>query len=295
MSKLSRRKLLGSVATTAAWVPLAQAIASDDTERPSAHKIWDAHGHLAGLQGTPAERVDFILQHADRMGVERLMLCMGLKLNPDPSPDQLIADNDAVLDAIQYAPKRTFGFVYLNPKYAVASLNELDRCVKNGPMVGVKLWIALRCNHPDLDAIVHRASQLGVPILQHVYDRTQENKPGESLSSDLSELAARHPAATFIAAHAGNDWEQGIREIRKNENVYAEICGSDATAGIVEMAVRELGAERVIYGSDLPGRSLASQIGKVTGANLSDADKSMILKGNLKHMLTPLLQARGVL
>jgi len=49
--------------------------------------------------------------------------------------------------------------------------------------------------------------------------------------------------------------------------VTAEICGSDPTAGIVEMAVRELGAQRVMYGSDFTGRSFASQLAKVYGAD----------------------------
>ena len=34
--------------------------------------------------------------------------------------------------------------------------------------------------------------------------------------------------------------------------------GGDPVAGITEMAVRELGPERIVYGSDAPGRSFAS-------------------------------------
>ena len=34
------------------------------------------------------------------------------------------------------------------------------------------------------------------------------------------------------------------------------------------MAVRELGAERVIYGSDAGGRSFATQLAKVHGADI---------------------------
>jgi hypothetical protein len=41
-------------------------------------------------------------------------------------------------------------------------------------------------------------------------------------------------------------------------------------AGITEMAVRELGVERVVYGSDAPGRSFASQFAMVQGANIPE-------------------------
>ena len=241
---INRRDLLAAataVATTA--VPLAHAAAMTSDSADHSTNIWDAHGHLVGLVGSPEQRVDRILDHADRLGIERLMLCMGLKFNADPTPTEMKADNDAVLRAIRHAPRRTFGFVYLNPKHVVASLEELDRCVARGPMVGIKLWITVRCNHPDLDGIVRRAHQLSVPILQHVYQRTEKNRPGESLPTDLAELAARHPSATFIAAHTGNDWEQGIRAIRPHPNVYAEVCGSDATAGMVEMVLQDLERE----------------------------------------------------
>ncbi len=215
------------------------------------------------------------------------MLCMGLKFNTDPTPEEMQIDNDVVLKAIEHAPERVFGFVYLNPQYPVECLRELDRCVMNGPMIGVKLWMSMRCNHRNLDAIVRRATSLGVPILQHVYQRTTKNKDGESSPADLSVLANRHPEAVFIAAHTGNDWEKGIREIRANANVFCEICGSDPTSGMVEMAVRELGADRVLYGSDIPGRSFASQLAKVVGANITKESKRMILIENTKLLLSP--------
>ena len=60
------------------------------------------------------------------------------------------------------------------------------------------------------------------------------------------------------------------------------------------MAVRELGAERVLYGSDAGGRSFATQLSKVYSANITDADKNLILGGNLRRMLGPILQAKGV-
>jgi uncharacterized protein len=60
------------------------------------------------------------------------------------------------------------------------------------------------------------------------------------------------------------------------------------------MAVRELGAERVIYGSDAGGRSFASQLAKVHGADVPDEAKRLILAGNLKRLLGPILKAKGV-
>jgi len=111
---------------------------------------------------------------------------------------------------------------------------------------------------------------------------------------DLVELAARHPRATIICGHAGGDWEQGIRAVRAQKHVAVDLGGGDPAAGVTEMAVRELGAERVIYGSDAGGRSFASQLAKVQGADISDEAKRLILGANLKRLLEPILKAKGV-
>jgi predicted TIM-barrel fold metal-dependent hydrolase len=60
------------------------------------------------------------------------------------------------------------------------------------------------------------------------------------------------------------------------------------------MAVRELGAERVIFGSDVPGRGFASQLAKVQGATISDGEKRLILSGNLRKIMAPILTAKGI-
>jgi hypothetical protein len=258
--------------------------------------VWDMHGHLSGgaLTGTPEQRIDTLLEYADRMGIERLIVFMGYPFVYDPTPEEVRRQNDQVLRAVEHARGRALGFVYLNPKHTQASLAEFDRCVVDGPMVGIKLWVAMRCHQKQLGPIVQRAAELKAPVLQHTFVKVTGNLPGESTPSDLAQLAARHANASFIAAHVGGQWERGIRAIRATTNVTAEICGSDPTAGMVEMAVRELGAERVMYGSDFAGRSFASQLAKVYGADVPDEAKRLILGGNIRRMLAPILAAKGV-
>lgn len=257
--------------------------------------IWDVHAHLSGVPGrTPDERMAGLIAYADRMGVSRLCVFMGMEFEYDPSPERIRRDNDEVLQALSHWHHRAFGFVYLNPKHTEASLAELDRCVRDGPMVGVKLWVAQRCYGPELDPVVARATELKAPILQHTWIKITGNLPGESTPMDLAELAARHPEAVFICGHTGGDWELGIRAVRPHRNIYVDLGGGDPSAGFTEMAVRELGAERVLYGSDAGGRSFASQLAKVMGARISERDKRLILGGNLKRLLAPILQSKGL-
>ena len=257
--------------------------------------IWDLHCHLSGVPGrTPDERMAALMRYADRLGIERMCVYMGMSFLQDPSPEQLRQQNDECLQALGHWHDRAFGFVYLSAKHVEASLAELERCVAEGPMVGVKLWVARRCSAAEIDPIIRRAAELKAVIFQHTWFKTDGNYPGESTPQDLAELARRHPQTPLICGHTGGNWEIGLRTVRSLPNVSVDLAGSDPTNGMVEMAVRELGAERVLYGSDAGGRSFASQVAKVRGAQIPEAAKRLILKENLRRMLMPILKAKGI-
>ena len=144
---------LAAAALTSRWTAAAPFAAAASSPR---EMIWDCHGHLAGLGGTVGQAVDRLLMYADRMGVERMVVCMGMRTIQDPSPQEIRQHNDDVLRAVVHAPDRLFGFVFLSAKQPEASLGELDRCVRDGPMVGVKFWLAAVCTEPRLQPVVRR-------------------------------------------------------------------------------------------------------------------------------------------
>lgn len=258
-------------------------------------RIWDLHTHFPTASGGTAEqRAEKLLRTADRVGIERLCLYMGFPWSQDPSPESFRAQNDQVLGVLPKWPDRLLGFVYLNPKHLDASLAELERCVAHGPMVGVKLWVAQHCNSPEAAAIVQRAHELKAVVFQHTWFKAGENYAGESNPSELVELAQKFPEKPIICGHTGGDWERGIRAIAAQKNVYADLAGSDPVAGYTEMAVRELGASRVIYGSDASGRSFSSQLAKVHGADIPDEAKRLIFAENLIGLLAPILREKGI-
>lgn len=260
-------------------------------------RIWDVHSHLGVLPGdTPEERMKFLVRHMDRLGIERLILSQGYEeYGSHATPEQVRIENDRVMRAVQHFPDRAYGSLYLNPEHVEASLQEFDRCVRDGPMVCVgEVQADLVCSAPQLDPIVDRAAEMDVPVLQHTWLSSLGNDPGASTPQDVVALARRHPRAQLICGHTGGNWELGIRIIRDTKNIYADIAGSDPTSGFVEMAVRELGAERVLYGSDVGGRSFASQVVKVLGSEISEREKALILGGNIRRLLQPVLAAKGL-
>jgi predicted TIM-barrel fold metal-dependent hydrolase len=235
-----------------------------------------------------------LIKIASRHRIERLCVFMGMSWEKNPTPERLRKENDEALQAISHWHDRAFGFCYVSGEHPDASRREMDRCIAKGPMTGVKLWVARRCREPDLDRIIEHAVSLKAVIYQHTWFKTDGTQfPGESTPLDLVELASRHPKATIICGHAGGTWELGIRAIRASPNLVLETAGFDPTNGFLDMAVRELGAERIIYGSDSGGRSFASQLSKVLGAAIPDEAKNLILGENLRRRMRPILKDKG--
>ncbi|NOZ24248.1 MAG: amidohydrolase family protein [Planctomycetes bacterium] len=250
--------------------------------------IIDCHVHLTRGGGTVAERADGLVHFADKFRIDKLCLCLGpvgRGLVDRPSPEVFRDDNDKVFEATALHPDRFIGFCYVNPVHAKESLDEIDRCVADGGMRGIKLWCAVPCCDPRVEPVIERAIDLDVPVLQHTWLKITGNKEFESTPDDMATLAQKFPNAKLIFGHAGGDWEYGIKAIRRYPNVLIETAGGNPEAGFVEMAVREVGAERVVYGSDAAGRSYASQIAKVYGADISEDERVLILGKNMQKVL----------
>lgn len=187
-------------------------------------------------------------------------------------------------------PNLLLGMIQLSARNLQASLDALNRWLRDGPMLGVYFpgggAGATCCTHPNFIPLVERIAKLGGVIMQHTWFKTGgKDGPGESTPSELAELAAKFPDQKFLCAHAGGEWEKGIRAVRSSPNILVETSGFDSTAGFIEMAVRELGADRVVFGSHLPSRSLGTELAKVLAAEITEDEKRLILGENYRKML----------
>jgi len=177
------------------------------------------------------------------------------------------------------------GYCYVNPQHREESLEEIERCVVGGGMVAVKLWVAVKASDRRVDPIMERAADLGVPVLQHAWYKTTGNLPDESSPADVADVARRFPTLTIQMAHLHGGGPRGVADIAPCPNVVVDTSGGDPETWLVEFAVRELGPERVVFGSDAPGRAFGVQLGKVTGAGLTKREREMVLYKNMERIL----------
>ena len=253
--------------------------------------VLDIHVHPLNCFGScgvasPAEDAERLIAAARRSGVTRMCVFSLHETTPhEPTPGQCRQANDYVLRLRDAQPETILPFCYVTPAFPDEAVAEIERCVGDHGMAGVKLWVARRATDPGLDPIMEAAVATDVPVLQHAWLKTTGNLPGESTPFDVADLARRHPAARIIMAHLNGVGHRGLEAVVDVPNVVVDTSGGDPESGMVEAAVRRLGAHRVVYGSDAPIRHFGVTMNKVLGADLPDADKRAILWDNALRIL----------
>ena len=262
-------------------------------------EIWDIHCHLPSgrVRGDNlSDDLSRMLEIADRVGIDKI----GAFLGGDPEDSQR---NKEVIKAVEKHHPRVLGFIYCSLPKVQESIDKLNRFVADGPFVGLKLGGGSGiASKPEYDPVFQRAVELDTIIYQHTWIKLGGdpprpgggNLPRESTPADAVEVAKRYDYYPIICGHTGGDWELGIRTVGQIPNMPVEIGGGYPNRGMVEMAVRDLGPERVIYGSDVTGRSFASQLGKVWGADISDREKQLIFSGNIRRIGEKILKRKGL-
>ncbi|GAA3405608.1 amidohydrolase family protein [Paenibacillus hodogayensis] len=240
----------------------------------------DAHVHLQGAQLHPET-----LQEGDRLGITRFVCSTVVGMGYSPTFDQVRESNDHLSAVIERHPDRVSGYCYVNPRHGGKALDDFRRRIEDQRMIGLKLWVATLCDDPLVFPFIEQAIAYRAPILIHAWRKTVGQLPYESTAAHVANLAERYPEARIIMAHLSGQVESSVQLIEPYPNVYTDTSGTPIGGGEVAIAVRRLGAKRVLFGSDLYGICLASNVGKVLGAGLNDDELDLVMGGNMQALL----------
>lgn len=169
-------------------------------------------------------------------------------------------DNRTIADYVATEPDKLIGFAALDPTEE-NTLEELDRCVSDFGMKGLKMTPIYSGYHPaDKRAmpVYEIAEKHGLPILFHQGATFPVKAPLKYANPvQLEEIALRHPDLKIIVAHLGHPWlEEAIVLIRKQPNVFADISGLFGRQWQAYNALRlslEYGIiDKLLFGTDFP-------------------------------------------
>jgi predicted TIM-barrel fold metal-dependent hydrolase len=127
--------------------------------------------------------------------------------------------------------------------------------------------------------ILETAADLKLPVLGHF------------TPDECEELMRRVPEAQIMMAHMGGqpyamgNWHLAIEVAVRHAHLYLDTASSQIDNGMIEHAVRQLGAEKILFGTDMPLLDPWVQRAKIEGADIPDEAKQAILGGNLQRLL----------
>lgn len=255
--------------------------------------IIDFHAHIfsdeTGLKERKGSR-RCLIEAADRYGLER-MIVMPLFGGMHPSVKEVQAGNDATLE-FAMEDSRMVPFVTVYPPHGNAAVDEVDFRINQQDFAGLKVWCSL-ADQSFMDPLMELMAQSSRPTLIHALHKAADcqQMPGgqyplESRPAHIAALARRHPHARIVMAHAGGDFLSSAEVIRDCPNVWTDISGSYCESGMVEHVVETLGENRVLFGTDLPGASFATNLAKVLAADINSRTKSRLLYENALELLS---------
>ena len=196
-----------------------------------------------------------------------------------PSPRDVSMGNTEMLAMQAREPQRVRCYATVNPNDTAHALEEIDRCAEGGA-IGIKLAASRRADDPLLDPIAEAAGRLGFPVLHHIWQHRTREWPNQEISDgvDLGRLAARHPGTEFILAHigGGGDYRHTFPAVEDLPNVHLDISGSGVDRGMLDDAVRSVGAGRLIWGCDITMETGLAKLWALEVIGLSDDDMSSI-------------------
>jgi len=201
----------------------------------------------------------------------------------EPTHEDCQQANRAVRRLTLAYPDLVLGLAYVNPCHAEAAV-EFERCVTEWGFVGLKLWVACRVTDERVRPLLEKARALRVPVLHHAWHKITGNLPHESYPHEVARVGADFPDVQLIMAHIGGDWLRGLRAVRDQPNVSVDTSGSIIEEGMIEAAVRALGARRVLFGSDAHGADLAVNLAKITGARIPVRARRLVLGANFARL-----------
>lgn len=104
----------------------------------------------------------------------------------------------------------------------------------------------------------------------------------------LDDLIAAHPGVTFVAAHPGerDSVARHIERMKKFDNVYLDLSGTGIFRfGCIRYLADQVGAERILFGTDYPICNPDMYVHAVLGEHLGSRTEQLIFHDNAARLL----------
>ncbi len=223
--------------------------------------------------------VDLFLRGMDRAGIDQS--CINCIFHGEAR-----RGNDLVAEFVRRAPDRFIPVAFVTPHYPDEMVPELERCFDQLGAKYIKIYphyVRVSQEDPVYYPIFEFASDRGLAVMSHAWHYFDPDSV--SILKRYEELLKRFPKVTWVIAHGGSGSRRQIVEAAHElPDIYLETCGS-IRLGATDYVVERVGAERVLFGSDMPLLDNSQALAKIVMSDVSEEGKRKILGLNAKRLL----------
>lgn len=233
----------------------------------------DAHNHIGVRHGAKQMPSDMV-KKIDATGIDKAVVFPFCEAG---------FSNDIVVQAMEEYPDRLIPYCCVDAWLAEKAVEEVRHCVEDLGFKGLKLHPTIHgyhlSDHGLVDPLFAAARDLHIPVIVHGASDLYNAPP------EFAEMARAFPEVPVLMAHIGYFWsvDQAIQYARQLPNLYLET--SRAPIFEIAQAVREAGAEKVIWGTDSPFVDYEWEFKKMERATDKPDEYEMIVGGNMARLL----------
>jgi predicted TIM-barrel fold metal-dependent hydrolase len=142
-------------------------------------------------------------------------------------------------------------------------------------------YYAVPLSDPVHDKYWEYANDNHLLVLSHTWGGSRYNGCEEA-----EKILNKYTDLVLIAGHSFHgEWDRAVELVKKYPNLYLELTAVLDDRGPLDMFVKEIGSERILFGTDLPWFSTHHGIGAVLSANMTDEDRRNIFYRNGARLL----------
>jgi predicted TIM-barrel fold metal-dependent hydrolase len=267
-----------------------------ETRKPATSAI-DVHCHLGVLPEVPMKMsdVDSIVYHVEREGFE-YAICSA----PVAYREDVDLGNREMLEKITGHPK-LLGSPVITPTHMETSIKWLDMFARNDKLAHATLDPDNEAERAGSDAYMKLLAEAAIRKVPIFY-----NSGAQDLSSGFRwqrklgynpwirgtsqdefvmfvEVDRRHPDLPIIIGHGMG--EDGLRLAAQTRNIHLELSGSYPERDAVRKAIDQIGADRVVFGTDLDMITPAFALGVYDEANMTPDEERLVMAENARRIL----------
>lgn len=238
-------------------------------------KIYDVHSHFGPTSSGEVPDVAELKKDLNSHGITKVGLSC---LSGISTREQ----NDLIYNLMLQEPDFIEGYAFINPKDE-NSLEEINLCLGEYKMNGVKFhsWKQgyYPDNRPELFEIFELIQQFGVHVEMHV------GTAPLSTPYIWGEYAKKFPGIDFLFTHTGY-YEFGMSSIevaKQVDNIWLETSGQ-MDPRVIKEAVKQIGAERVVFGTDWPYKPVNIEVEKFNHLGFSEKEMERIFYKNAEYL-----------